>query len=93
MGYYRALAIDYDGTLTEAQRPDDAVLQALAAARRSGLQIVLVTGRILSNLREEFPDLDEHFDAIVAENGAVVSRIDGHERALAEPVSQETDPR
>lgn len=88
MGYYRALAIDYDGTLTEGRQPEPAVLEALRAARTDGLKVVLVTGRILSSLREDFPDADRHFDAIVAENGAVLSRA-GREHALAEPVSPE----
>jgi hypothetical protein len=89
MGYYRALAIDYDGTLTEGRRPEQPMLQALRAARGNGLEVVLVTGRILSSLREDFPDLDEHFDATVAENGAVLSRGAARERTLAEPVSSE----
>ncbi len=89
MSYYRALAIDYDGTLTEGRRPEQPMLEALRAARSNGLKVVLVTGRILSNLREDFPDLYEHFDATVAENGAVLSRGDRRERGLAEPVSPE----
>ena len=34
--------------------------------------MLLATGRILTELRADFPDVDEHFDAIVAENGAVI---------------------
>ena len=47
--------------------------------------MLLVTGRILSELRADFPDVDEHVDVIVAENGAVVSR-DGEVRLLAPSV-------
>jgi HAD superfamily hydrolase (TIGR01484 family) len=89
MSYYRALAVDYDGTLTEGRRPDETVLDALRAARASGLKVVLVTGRITSSLRDDFPDVDEHFDVIVAENGAVLARAREEERALAEPISPE----
>jgi hypothetical protein len=89
MSYYRALAIDYDGTLAQGRRPEQPVLDALRAARSNGLKLVLVTGRILAHLREDFPDLDEHFDAIVAENGAVLTRGGDGGRALAPPLSGE----
>lgn len=89
MGYYRALAVDYDGTLTAARRPEQPVLDALGVARAGGLALVLVTGRILESLREDFPDVDRHFDAIVAENGAVLSRSGDAGRALASAVSRE----
>jgi hydroxymethylpyrimidine pyrophosphatase-like HAD family hydrolase len=86
MSYFRALAVDYDGTLTLGRRPEPRVLDALREARAAGLALVLVTGRILASLRDDFPDVDEHFDAIVAENGGVLS-AGGAERALAPAVS------
>ena len=39
-------------------------------------QVVLVTGRIGVELAAEFPDLADHVDGLVLENGAVVA-IDG----------------
>ena len=88
---YRAVAIDYDGTLTgTADRPADAALTAIEAARSTGLRIILVTGRILEELRSVFPSVDRWFDAIVAENGAVLS-IEGATRILAAPVEFELD--
>jgi hydroxymethylpyrimidine pyrophosphatase-like HAD family hydrolase len=81
-----ALAVDYDGTLTERPRPDDATLDALRALRDAGRRVVLVTGRILAELRADFPDVDAHFDAIVGENGAVLARGSAPERALASAV-------
>ena len=81
----RAVAVDYDGTLTDAARPDGEVLAALRDARGRGLAVVLVTGRILSELRADFADVDGEFDAIVAENGAVLADADGIQD-LAEPV-------
>jgi hydroxymethylpyrimidine pyrophosphatase-like HAD family hydrolase len=84
-GYFRAVAADFDGTLTEGARPDDAVLDTIAELRSTGIRVVLATGRILGELRHAFPDVDEHFDAIVAENGALISGPHGR-RLLADPV-------
>ncbi len=89
--YFRAVAIDYDGTLTDGPRPGPAVLEAVRTARSGGLKVLLVTGRILSELRADFPDVDQHFDAIVAENGAVVSRPGRNARMLAEPIPMALD--
>ena len=87
--YFRAVAMDFDGTLTSGGRPpDDVLLQAIADTRAAGRRAVLVTGRILTELRADFPDVDQWFDAIVAENGAVISGTQGRRR-LASPV----DPR
>lgn len=81
----QAIAVDYDGTLTQADRPTEEVLEAVRAVRGRGRAVVLVTGRILSELRTVFPEVDEEFDAIVAENGAVLADPDGT-RDLAVPV-------
>lgn len=65
------LALDYDGTVTRNDALDPTVRNAIAAVRASGITVLLVTGRILSELRRVAGDL--HFvDGIVAENGAVV---------------------
>ena len=84
----QAIAVDYDGTLTEADRPTEDVLRAIREVRRRGRAVVLVTGRILSELRTVFPEVDDEFDAIVAENGAVLLDADGtHDLAVpVEPV-------
>lgn len=87
-GYFRAVAVDFDGTLAEGGRPDPGVLEALADVRAHGLRVVLATGRILAELRTTFPDVDEHVDALVGENGAVVSGPAGA-RLLAPPVAGE----
>jgi hypothetical protein len=85
-GYFRAVAIDYDGTLTGGARPSADVLEALARVRHDGgLRLILVTGRIVVELRSVFPDFEEHFDLAVAENGAVIHR-EGVTRALTAPV-------
>jgi hypothetical protein len=81
----RALAVDFDGTLTLGGRPADEVLAALARFRATGRQTLLVTGRIWDELLGVFPDVIAHFDLIVAENGAVVFH-NGILRAITEPV-------
>ncbi len=83
---FRALAVDFDGTLTQdGRRPDDAALEALARARAVGCRVLLVTGRMLAELRADFPDVDVHVDGIVAENGCVLV-LDGSTRLLSPPV-------
>lgn len=84
---FKAVAVDYDGTLTLGARPSPEVLEALRSTREQGHRLVLVTGRRLSDLRHVLPDVDERFDAIVAENGGVLV-IGGVARPLATP----TDP-
>jgi hydroxymethylpyrimidine pyrophosphatase-like HAD family hydrolase len=66
-----ALALDYDGTIARDGVLDPAVRDALHAARAAGVAVLLVTGRILADLRRVAGDLGL-FDAVVAENGAVV---------------------
>ena len=60
-------------------------LAALDEARARGIKVILATGRIMSELRSAFPDVESHFDAIVAENGAVLFGPAGA-RVLVTPV-------
>lgn len=85
--YFRAVALDFDGTLTEGEQPSSAVLAALAEARARGRRLILVTGRTLWHLRSGFADVDHWFDAIVAENGAVL-----HTHAGVQVLAQPVDP-
>jgi hydroxymethylpyrimidine pyrophosphatase-like HAD family hydrolase len=68
---FDALATDYDGTLAHDGIVDPATVEALQRAREAGLKVLMVTGRELTDLFNTFahPTL---FDAIVAENGAVI---------------------
>lgn len=66
-----AFALDYDGTIAHDGVFDPAVREAIAAARRQGIFVVLATGRRLSDLRRVAGDLT-CFDAVVGENGAVL---------------------
>ena len=68
---FDALATDYDGTLAHDGIVDDATADALVRARDAGLKLLMVTGRELTDLFNTF-DRSSLFDAIVAENGAVL---------------------
>ena len=68
------LACDYDGTIAPGGVVSPDTRAALARVRQSGRRLVLVTGRMLDELRAVCPDLDAMFDAVVAENGALLYR-------------------
>jgi hydroxymethylpyrimidine pyrophosphatase-like HAD family hydrolase len=78
------LALDYDGTLTQDGRLDPSLRAVLREARERGIVVVIVTGRVLEDLRAAAGDL-RWADAVVAENGAVVALPEGYERRLAPP--------
>jgi hypothetical protein len=67
----RVLAVDLDGTIAVNDTVDLDVAAAIQEARRAGLLVVLVTGRPLSDVDALFRG-PPPFDAIVAENGAVL---------------------
>lgn len=86
---FRAIASDYDGTLAQDGRVDRDTLAGLKRARESGRTLILVTGRELPSLLSVFSGLD-HFDWIVAENGALIHNPGtGEERLLCPAVSGE----
>lgn len=88
---YRAVAVDFDGTLTSKDGPpDDKVLAALADLRGAGIRVVLVTGRIIDDLLGVWPEAAACLDVIVAENGAVLSTPTWR-RLLAPPVDRRLD--
>jgi hypothetical protein len=66
------LACDYDGTLACEGGVAAVTVAALRRVRESGRKVVLVTGRLLDDLRAVFPDVDTLFDAVVPENGALL---------------------
>ena len=76
------IALDYDGTIARGDTLDPSVRQAIAIARTAGITVLLVTGRILEELRRVAGDL--HFvDGVIAENGAVAHFPDsGHTSTL-----------
>jgi HAD superfamily hydrolase (TIGR01484 family) len=66
-----ALASDYDGTLAQDGTVDEPTQQAVGRLREFGKKVILVTGRELPDLRKSF-DRFQLFDAVVAENGALL---------------------
>jgi len=65
-------ATDYDGTIAEGNRVSEATARALERVRATGRKLLLVTGRMLPDLQAVCPELERMFDAVVAENGALV---------------------
>lgn len=80
----RTIAIDYDGTIADHGVLNSCVREAILEARSAGLYVVIVTGRILRELRKVAGDLT-FVDGVVAENGAVLLLANGHRRLLGPP--------
>ncbi len=78
---FGVLALDYDGTIARDGRLDPEVRAAIGQLRARGVAVVLVTGRILEELRYVAGDL-RFVDAVVGENGAVLDFLNGHSRLL-----------
>lgn len=84
---YLTLCCDYDGTLARDGRVADSTVAALERLIESGRRLVLVTGRVLSDLQQVCERLDL-FEYVVAENGALLYRPGTREeKVLAEPPS------
>ncbi|MBI3023560.1 MAG: HAD hydrolase family protein [Thaumarchaeota archaeon] len=76
------LALDLDGTLkTKDRRVNAGVTRKLRALRSSGVRLILVTGRCELELRKVVET--SLFDAIVAENGAIL--IQGKRKEILAP--------
>jgi hydroxymethylpyrimidine pyrophosphatase-like HAD family hydrolase len=69
--YCRVIACDFDGTGAADGRMSPEVAAALGRARAKGYTTLLVTGRVLEEIQSMCED-HTLFDAIVAENGAVI---------------------
>ena len=82
------IALDYDGTIARDDLLDPSVREAIGAARTRGIVVLLVTGRILDELRRVAGDL--HFvDGVIAENGGVVHFPDSGRTTLLAPAVPE----
>ncbi len=82
------IALDYDGTVARGDVLDASVRDAIAAARTQGIVVVLVTGRILDELRRVAGDL-RFVDGVVAENGAVIHFPDSGRTSAVAPLVPE----
>lgn len=85
---FNVLALDYDGTVATHGHMQPEVALAIREAKAIGITVVLVTGRILADLRKVMKE-EDLFDAIVAENGAVLAFPNGWTRVLERPASHE----
>lgn len=81
---FGVLALDYDGTIARDGVLNTDVKAAIAEARARGIVVIIVTGRILFDLRSAAGDLN-FVDAVVAENGAVLEFHDGQTRIVGHP--------
>jgi hydroxymethylpyrimidine pyrophosphatase-like HAD family hydrolase len=68
---YVALAAGFDGTLARDGQCDERCVDTLRALAATGRKLILVTGRVLRELLEIFPDA-RLFDYVIAENGAAM---------------------
>ncbi|HEY2050929.1 MAG TPA: HAD family hydrolase [Caulobacteraceae bacterium] len=73
---FAALATDFDGTLAKDGRVDAPTLEALGRLKSADKRLIIVTGRWLEDMQHTFDAMDL-FDAVVAENGALVFLRDG----------------
>jgi hydroxymethylpyrimidine pyrophosphatase-like HAD family hydrolase len=79
---FGVLALDYDGTIARDSVLSPDIKAAIAEARARGIVVIIVTGRILSDLRSVAGDLN-FVDAIVSENGAVLAFSNGQTLQVA----------
>jgi hydroxymethylpyrimidine pyrophosphatase-like HAD family hydrolase len=80
----RTIALDYDGTIATNGVLHSKVREAIREVRNAGLLVIIVTGKILRELRLVAGDLS-FVDGVVAENGAVILVANSHRRILAPP--------
>jgi hypothetical protein len=81
---FGVLALDYDGTIAHDGVLDADVRTSIAEVRARGIVVILVTGRILSDLKRVAGDL-QFVDAAVAENGALLAFPNGHSWLIGHP--------
>ncbi len=86
---FRALALDYDGTIAKDGVLSPDVRDAIGEVRQRGVAVALVTGRQVADLRRVVGDVT-CFDVIVGENGCVLDfPATGRHVLLAHPPSRE----
>jgi len=80
------LALDYDGTIARDGQLNPDVRAAISEVRAQGIAVILVTGRILTDLQRVAGNLD-FVDGVVGENGAVLALPGRDLRLLGAPAS------
>ena len=68
---YRVFATDFDGTIAHDGVVDEPTVAAMRRLKASGVKLVLVSGRELTDFLNVFPHRDV-FDLLVLENGAIL---------------------
>jgi hydroxymethylpyrimidine pyrophosphatase-like HAD family hydrolase/energy-coupling factor transporter ATP-binding protein EcfA2 len=81
---YVALATDYDNTLATEGRVDRKTIAALERLIQSGRKIVLVTGRLLPDILDIFPEIGI-CERVVADNGSVLYHPGTREHTVLAP--------
>ena len=81
---YVALATDYDNTLATHGRVASKTVVALERLIQSGRKVVLVTGRLLPDILDIFPEI-ALCERVVADNGAVLYRPATREHTVLAP--------
>lgn len=80
------LALDYDGTVAQDGQLNSDVRAAISEVRAQGITVILVTGRMLADLRRVAGSLD-FVDGVVGENGAVLALSSRDPRLIGQPAS------
>lgn len=81
---YVAVATDYDNTLAVDGRVDRKTIAALERLIQSGRKVILVTGRLLPDIRDIFPEIGL-CERVVADNGAVLYHPATREHTVLAP--------
>jgi hydroxymethylpyrimidine pyrophosphatase-like HAD family hydrolase len=81
---YVAIATDYDNTLAVHGRVERETIVALERLIQSGRKIILVTGRLLPDILDIFPEIGL-CERVVADNGAVLYRPTTREHTMLAP--------
>src|SRR6185437_2081122 len=81
---YVAIATDYDNTLAVDGRVERKTIAALERLIQSGRKIILVTGRLLPDLLDIFPEIGL-CERVVADNGGLLYRPSTREQTILAP--------
>jgi hypothetical protein len=71
-GFVRAVAVEEKSLLGRRPVPGDVGMTVIDEARRSGMRVILMSGRTLEELGRGGGGLLSHFDGVVAKSGAVL---------------------